>query len=730
VTLHDRSHSDGRAIDLVWTGTLERSGSRSAIISIDLRRADFVPKVGELERTPSDASPLPVIGNVTAIGERWLEIDYSSIEDTSFRIREYAFRLGPPGEEPIWRLERVIRETHGDPDVPFDPPNPYVAFVVEELFGTPNIDKTLLFQAFSSYHQLPEIAPYVNDPKFQGAIHLQTIDHTDFGYYRRHPKRLRVVNKVLDAISLAETEFRANAYRSTFSEKAAFYQKGLSDGLVGPHGMVVRSISPEGMVQPELDSALWTGIYVYTQSLRYQTEGETEALDNVRHSLRGLLTLMDITGDPATFARTLRPIGPPLEGGWHRGLEPFDTWDWLEGGNNDMAKGLALGMIAGWQVLPGGDPLRNEIAQHALGLLQLRVFQPDTAAELPGVNPGIAWLLAGISNKDPELTERGLQWFNQEPLRLLAQYGGGPVYVFGLSDWSGNHLNAVGTLIIQQLLEHTDDPTLRDLWRRTPGTAWQALRSLNHPLHAALALASHALKDPADVHEATEQAIWALRGFPAPKPPYDVDYGIRDDYVPSPFPALPWKLDWLTANRWQVIKAPPMVEHKWDEYLWNDQHFSPGDPGVGDERVPGVDYLFLYWVVRAGNVIPPRSLCETLANGRGEASWIDLYGISGIAGETVKISLIEDTTSGSARDGKAALTIIDSIAGVNLHESRHGPLPLEMRLDLPATGKYWLVVTRDPTGPPRAPFEDNHCLTVSSSEEAALTLANVKAFRH
>ena len=474
---------------------------------------------------------------------------------------------------------------------------------------------------------------------------------------------------------------------------------------------------------------MWTGIYLYTQALRYQTTGGTDGLDNVRHSLRGLLTLMDITGDPATFARTLRPIGPPLDGDWHRGLDPFDAWDWLEGGNNDMAKGLALGMIAGWLVLPQTDPLRADIARHALGLLRLGVFQPDSTEDLPSGNPGIAWLLAGITNQNQDLIERGLQWFNQIPLRLLAQYGGGPVYVFGLSDWSGNHLNAVSTLIIQQLLAHTDDTALRDLWRRTPGAAWQALRELNHPLHAALAVASDALTDPTDVIEATEQAIWALRGFPAPKPPYDVDYRIRDDYVPSPFPALPWKLDWLTEDRRQVIAAPPMVEHKWDEYLWNDQHFSPGDPGVGDKRVPGVDYLFLYWVVRANGVIPPSSRCEGFGNDPGKASWIDLYVTRGIAGETVDISLAEDP-AGSSNGGKAVLTIVQSIAGESPREGRRGPLPLELQLVLPTTGKYWLVVARDPTGPSRAPFEGDYCLTVSSSEEAALTLTNVPAFRN
>ena len=103
------------------------------------------------------------------------------------------FRLGPSGDEPIWRSEPVVRETHGDPDVPFDPPNPYVASSSSN-FGTPNVDfKTLLFQAFSSYHQLPESPTFVNDPIFLRAIHLlQTIDHTDFRLLPVNPKPVAV----------------------------------------------------------------------------------------------------------------------------------------------------------------------------------------------------------------------------------------------------------------------------------------------------------------------------------------------------------------------------------------------------------------------------------------------------------------------------------------------------------------------------------------------------------
>jgi hypothetical protein len=74
----------------------------------------------------------------------------------------------------------------------------------------------------------------------------------------------------------------------------------------------------------------------------------------------------------------------------------------------------------------------------------------------------------------------------------------------------------------------------------------------------------------------------------------------------SPFPALPWRRDWETnPDRQQSIEARPMLEQVIDRYRWNAQHFQIGQNGLGRRRVPGVDYLFLYWIARDGGLISP-----------------------------------------------------------------------------------------------------------------------------
>jgi hypothetical protein len=603
ISLEEFAHPDGRAVDVVWTGRVESDAPDTATLRVSLLRADFIPRVGDLVRTEADATPLDVVGALNRDENGALSVTYSAAEAPSFSVTETGVLESPPGDEPIFRSARSVRATHREPDP---------------------ITKALLFELFESFHELPAVEPFTDEPRFRRAVHFQVAERTDFDFYRTNPDRLRVVDKVVDPISLAETEIRANAFRASFTDKAAFYQDGLTDEFVDATGMVLNGISGAGTPLPDDSSALWTGVYAWTQALRFRTTGEGEALDNLRRSLRGLLILMDITGDPRTFARTLRPAGPPLTGPWRRGTGEFSNLDWMVGGNNDMSKGLLLGMIAGWEVLPENDPLRDEIRTHALDLLALCVFleelppecEEDAAAlglpgvglnlDLPEVNPPAAQLLAGITNEDERLIAAGLADLRRPLLFAYPDLGGGPIYVFGISDWSGNHLTLTSTIVLQWLLGRTDDEELERKWIRASAIAWGILERLEHPLHAALAVAVGAFDDPARQAEALEQALWGLRSFPMPKHPHPVDLRIRSDFVMSPFPALPWRRDWETnPDRQQSIEARPMLEQVIDRYRWNAQHFQIGQNGLGRRRVPGVDYLFLYWIARDGGLISP-----------------------------------------------------------------------------------------------------------------------------
>lgn len=607
VHLERYQHQDGRGVDLVWTGTISNSALSGTQIQVALTRGDFITQVGNLKRTPADSQPLQVIGNLQVQGNN-LAIQYHAPAEPSFAVTETALPYQASGAQPIWQAQRFERDTHGDL-LPFKLDSSLKFLItlstsksVLDMDALEKEPRDYLFKRFADFHQLPAVQAYVNNPLFKRAIHQQIVDRTDFDFYQQNPKILRVINKVVDAISLAETEVRANAFRASFTDKEKFYQSGLTNEFVGKHGMVFRGIDTAGQEIPDQDGALWTGVYIYTQALRYQMTGEEEALNNVRRSLQGILTLLNITGNSSTFARTLRPHANTVTAPWRAGSGEFAAFDWLEGGNNDMAKGVVLGMIASWEVLPNNDPLRSSISGNARRLIKMDKFQIDE-----GDNGAMALLLYGITNSGflADVYKGSGQTILRNPLlKEYAKSGGGSFYLFGISDWSGNHLTLTTALCLQRLLSHTNADDLQAWWAEAPALAWERhLQKLEHPLHAALALASGKLTDLNKRKEALEQIQWAQRSFPLPKHNFNVDHRLRADFVMSPFPTIPWKLDWMTNNdRQQSIRAYPLFEQVVDEYRWNDSHFMLQGYGLTDRRVPGTDYLFLYWLARNSQI--------------------------------------------------------------------------------------------------------------------------------
>ena len=91
-------------------------------------------------------------------------------------------------------------------------------------------------------------------------------------------------------------------------------------------GLVFEYVETNGQGLPSHDAALWTGAYMASQYLRHQVTGEQSALWNITRSAQGILTLLDITGDPTVFARSLRKAqGNPVEP-WVAGSGPYASF--------------------------------------------------------------------------------------------------------------------------------------------------------------------------------------------------------------------------------------------------------------------------------------------------------------------------------------------------------------------------------------------------------------------
>jgi hypothetical protein len=338
-------------------------------------------------------------------------------------------------------------------------------------------------------------------------------------------------------------------------------------------------------------AALWTGIYVASQIYRYQATGEAKAKANVLKSLDGILKLQEVTGNWSMFARAIRPATGDTTGGWHTGAGALSNLEWLEGGNNDMMKGLYISYVLGHELLckaPGNETTCARIRTNAKHLAD------DVNVDRGSDDLDSAWLTAVVTN-DPiaKITYQGkanAAWIATKPVveantRLYEQ---------GTADWSGLNLGFVGSVFHMSLAQGFDvGGNGKATFRKVIQDTWSNLRQQRLPLWNLL----HAVYGTSGPDATTAQdVVWRLRELPFPKPTIKVDHRIRPDFCLSPYPSLPWKNDWTTTDRSQALNSVPLFEEALDIYRFRLEMKYVGDSRAA--KPPAPEYLIAYWFGR------------------------------------------------------------------------------------------------------------------------------------
>ena len=388
---------------------------------------------------------------------------------------------------------------------------------------------------------------------------------------------------------------RAGAYKWSLAGKAAFYDAEVAKASIDPAtGMLFAFIVQGLRGYPSPDSALWTGAYVASQAYRYRVTRSQVAMANLIRSVQGLMTLTEITGDRRTFARTIRAAtGNPLTP-WYPGTGPYASLEWLEGGNNDMFKGVIFGLTHAHALLCEYPTGHDELcARIRFNVTQIANYLGE--AQPRGQNRLAAqWLAAYVTRNFSYLLRASEQWTAQAP--ILSNGNLTVIYQDGIADWSGTHLAFVEYMMFTLLAERYPLPgidagsTLRQGIEKTYqqfGRVWMGLWSVP------FAKMGTALHD-----DAVLAARWRLREIPAPQPQMEVDHRIRADFVMSPFPLAPWKQDWNQTDRTQSLRSYPLFEATtYTVYDWKEPPFMYRIDSRG-LSYPGADFLIAYWLGR------------------------------------------------------------------------------------------------------------------------------------
>lgn len=575
----DAKVEDGRELWWAWEGAA--TGSLASVdVDVSLAKSDFVKRRGTLTRQTNEA-PIAVKGRFRRDGDRLS----GTFEGEGISQQESWSQPKASGAKPLFATDRRIVPAH-------DPPS--ASFIR---------DNTLLFRSFQ---ELPSVQPYVNRPDFKAAIYGWVVDKTDLDFYREHPHALRVVNKPVDAIALQETLVRANAYRFTLVDKARKFDDEMQATFIEPDlGMVPNYRAIGGQADQSYDGALWTAAYVASQAFRFAVTGETVARDNMLKSLHAILLLQEITGDWVHFARSLRkPTGNPACAtpsgcdGWHRGVGSFAAYEWREGGNNDMLKGLFYAIVAAYPVLCENQTgfqayctrMRTN-AKHLAEDVREGANQASTLANEMTAN----WIAAYVTGESKYRLRAETLWAGTSWFEPPVQYNNARD-----ADWSGLHLNFVGSVVHAWLSQKlalgalfgsgsvektrdTIDSTHKEFERQRL-VLWHFLKGAfgTGGLSAAW----------------TEDAKLRLREFPFPKSAYTVDHRVSPEFSVGPWPAKWWKNDWTspTEDRTQSLNGYPLFEDTMDTYQWKAQlDYRANTEGLS---IPGADYLHAYWFAR------------------------------------------------------------------------------------------------------------------------------------
>lgn len=597
-------------IQEVWTGVaVFDEVQKDYVINYKLREGDFLRSAdGETRSFDSFKSTLNIVERIHADAFFTTE----TIQRKNEAFTESFLEVRELGSKPLWENKRTkVESTSHESST--------LLHILSDI---------LEFKINRWYHDQPFPKSFENRDDYKNKRQFMVNDFTDYDFYKSNKNILRVVNKTPDKISLIEEIQRRNAFAFSLAEKSEHFETDMAMyHLNGPGLFSGAEFNSKGkFVQYTLDGdgSLWTGMYLGAMAMKYKMTKDNEALEQVKKSLRGLMLLMDVTGNKEEFARSAVAYkeGASLGEKLHRGTGEYSNVIWLEGGNNDMFKGIIHGFIWAYNILPDSEQkLRNELLEHMKRL-------PDLAISKKIQNKAIAYglkaLATGSNDDKKEFRKAFLKDYRGESILNIE----GTVHVGGIADWSGINLSMVSILtellvadaLGEKDLVHSAQSEIVKLWKDMAGTKRDFLT---------IAAYTFAIKEGFDVKEANElndgyrkkelEQIWqndfssvttSLKEVPVNRSKYDTfyNYSFRPDWTLSWWPRLPWKSfkdKQPVEYHYQGVDSYPIFEGLGlgSNFIWKDQAFGYTGGSSKINKAAGADFLYSYWMARVGEII-------------------------------------------------------------------------------------------------------------------------------
>ena len=345
------------------------------------------------------------------------------------------------------------------------------------------------------------------------------------------------------------------------------------------------------------DSALWTGAYLAAEAFRYQVTRDPDARTNAWRALRGIHSLLDITGSNL-LARCLMPVSSPYaaavqdeEGrhGINYTVYAGETYFWIGNTSRDQYSGVMFGLSVAFEMIDDDPDMRSMIKTDVTRILNYllsrgwNVVMPDGSISTTFVHrPDQKLTFLQIGRRIDPSRFNSVYSLNRF---LYASSVGLPIYVDNADEHDSYFKFNLNYINLYNLVRLEDDSSS---YKRTYMNAYDALRNRTaHHGNAYFNMVDRELKGPDGVRDDDTIAMlqtWLGRS----RRDYWTDLrgefaACGDDNACSPIP----------------------VERRIDtDFLWQRSPFLLFGGGFGTRETAGIDYILPYWMARRAGLTP------------------------------------------------------------------------------------------------------------------------------
>jgi uncharacterized protein (TIGR03437 family) len=335
------------------------------------------------------------------------------------------------------------------------------------------------------------------------------------------------------------------------------------------------------------DSAIWTGHYLAAESFRYAVTHSPESLAAARLALKGIRTLVDVTGPDRLLSRCVLRVDSPLSAGprdeekqhgEYRGTVDGVDYYWIGDTSRDQYLGVFFGLSVAYDQLPDDRPTISEIVTRLLD----RLLEKNWSVVMPnGAVSTVFWLRL---EQQLSILQVGRQVNKDrfakayEDVRLSAVGINAPIQLESLNDHDSYFKFNLDAISIYNLLRLEEESSRRSDYIVMYRTFHSAVANHGNGFFNVIDRAIIGPNTARDAETIRLMAQWLAR----PRRDFYVD--LRGKYK--------------ACGDDRACDPIPVIERVRTDFLWQRSPYLLYGGGSGRIETPAIDFILPYWMGR------------------------------------------------------------------------------------------------------------------------------------